>query len=124
MKNQTPPEAWEQEQFFRWVRSNQVRLPELELCHASLNGVKLSPKLALKMKAQGMRKGAPDIDLPVRRGGHSGLRIEMKRVKGGVVSPEQKRFHAMLINQGYMVVVCKGWREAVTVTEQYLGMAV
>ena len=122
MKNQTPPESWEQEQFFRWVRANQVAIPELELCHASLNGVKLSPKLAEKMSRQGMRAGVPDIDLPVRRGEHTGLRIELKRVKGGRVSPDQLRFHTMLRHQGVRVEVCKGWVEAVDVIKNYLAI--
>lgn len=120
MKNQSPPEAWEQEQFFRWVYANQIKHPELQLCNASMNGVKVTPSLAAKMKAQGLRKGWPDIDLPVARGAHHGLRIELKRVKGGSVSGDQKRIHELLREQGYRVEVCKGWREAVVAVETYL----
>ena len=116
-----PPEAWEQEQFFRWVYANQVKHPELALCNGSMNGVRVSPSMRSRLRLQGLRPGVPDIDLPVARNGHHGLKIELKRVKGGQVSPEQKRMHTQLVEQGYRVEVCKGWKEAVAVTIEYLG---
>lgn len=122
MKNQSPLESWEQEQFFRWVYANQTRYPELQLANGSMNGVRVSPRLRAQLKGQGLRPGVPDIDLPVRRGECCGLRIEMKRQKGGTVSAEQKRFHDLLRAQGYRVEVCKGWKEAVAVTKKYLGI--
>lgn len=118
----TPLEEWEQEQFFRWVYANQIKHPELQLCNGSMNGVRVSPKIRAKLKCQGCRPGVPDIDLPVKRGEYGGLRIEMKRVKGGTVSPEQKQFHTLLAEQGYRVEVCKGWRVAVEVVKNYLGI--
>ncbi|SDE21232.1 VRR-NUC domain-containing protein [Desulfuromonas thiophila] len=122
MKNQTPLESWEQEQFFRWVISNQIRIPELQLANGSMNGIRVSPSLRARLKGQGLRPGVPDIDLPVRRGECCGLRIEMKRKAGGTVSAEQKRFHELLRSQGYRVEVCRGWREAVAVVRDYLGV--
>lgn len=122
MKNTTPLEWWEQEQYFRWAFANQVRVPELQLANGSMNGIRVSPKLRAQLKGQGLRPGVPDIDLPVKRFPYSGLRIELKRVKGGQVSKEQKRFHALLRQQGYRVEVCRGWRDAVTVTKNYLGI--
>lgn len=123
VKNNTPLEEWEQEQFFGWVYTNQVHIPELELCNASLNGVKVGPKTRCKLKGQGLRPGWPDVDLPVKRFPYSGLRIEIKRVKGGSLSSQQKRIHTLLRQQGRRVEVCKGWREAVAVTLDYLGLA-
>lgn len=122
MTTPAPPEAWEQEQFFRWVYANQIRHPELQLCNGSMNGVRVSAKVRAGLKQQGLRPGVPDIDLPVARNGWHGLRIELKRVTGGSVSREQKQMHELLIGQGYMVKVCKGWREAVAAVEQYLGV--
>jgi hypothetical protein len=121
-KNDCPLEEWEQEQVFKWVYANQIRVQELELCNASLNGVKVGPKTRNKLKGQGLRKGWPDIDLPVKRFPFSGLRIELKRVSGGRVSEEQKRIHRLLEQQGCKVVVCKGWRTAVTCMADYLGV--
>lgn len=124
MTEKTPPESWEQEQFFRWVYANQVKWPELQLCNGSMNGVRVSAKQRAGLKMQGLRPGVPDIDLPVKRGEYSGLRIELKRVKGGAVSVDQKKFHHLLAEQGYRVEVCKGWREAVDTMVQYLdGLA-
>ncbi len=120
MDQKTPPESWEQEQFFRWVYANQLAIPELQLCNGSMNGIRVSPKLRSSLKGQGLRSGVPDIDLPVKRFPFSGLRIEMKRVKGGVVSKEQKHFNSLLAQQGYRVEVCKGYVKAVDVVLDYL----
>lgn len=116
------PEVWEQEQFFKWVYSNQIKVPELQLCEGSMNGVKLGPQTKAKIKAQGLRKGFTDINLPVERGGCYGLRIELKRVKGGRVEPEQKRIHGLLRAQNRKVVVCKGWVDAVKTVIEYLEL--
>jgi len=121
MTNQTPLESWEQEQFFRWIYANQIRYPELQLCNGSMNGIRVSPRLRSSLKGQGLRPGVPDIDLPVKRFPWCGLRIEMKRVKGGSTSEEQKQFHRLLGQQGYRVEVCKGWAAAVEVVKDYLG---
>lgn len=117
-----PLESWEQEQFFRWVYGRQIKHPELQLVNGSMNGVRVPPGVRASLKGQGLRPGVPDIDAPIRRGVYSGLRIEMKRVKGGKVSDDQKRFHEMLRGQGYRVEVCRGWREAVAVLAGYLGL--
>ena len=117
-----PLEKWEQEQFFRWVYANQIRQPELQLCNGSMNGIRVSPRLRSSLKGQGLRPGVPDIDLPVKRFPWSGLRIELKRVKGGTVSQDQKRVHTLLAQQGYRVEVCKGWVAAVEVVKNYLAM--
>ena len=121
-KNQSPPEAWEQEQLFAWLRANQAKHTVFQLVNASMNGVRVSPRLRLAMKRQGLRAGVPDIDVPVARGGYHGLRIELKRQHGGQVSREQKAFHALLLAEGYRVEVCKGWREAQSVILDYLAI--
>ena len=122
MDEKIPTEHWEQEQFFRWVYANQIKWPELQLCNGSMNGVRVSVKVRAGLKLQGLRPGVPDIDLPVKRFPYSGLRIEMKRVKGGVVSAEQKKVHRLLAEQGYLVKVCKGHIEAIKTTMEYLGV--
>jgi hypothetical protein len=121
-RNQTPLECWEQEQYFKWVYANQIKIPELQLVNGSMNGVRVPVSIIKKLKGQGLRSGIPDIDIPVRRLRYSGLRIELKRIKGGSVSPEQKRYHELLRRQGYRVDVCRGWREAVTSTIEYLEL--
>lgn len=124
-KKVVPLEKWEQEQFFRWVYANQIKYPELQLCNGSMNGVFISsPKIRANLKAQGLRPGFPDIDLPVRRWPYAGLRIELKRQVGGVVSEDQKRIHKLLAIQGQRIEVCRGWLEAVDVVIDYLGLSI
>ena len=73
------------------------------------------------MKAEGQRQGVPDLTLPVPSGSYHGLFIELKRVKGGRVSPEQKDWLAFLSGQGYRAEVCKGAVEAIAVINEYLA---
>lgn len=124
MKNDCPLEEWEQEQYFKWVYSNQIRYPQLQLITGSMNGIRLSPKLRAYAKRQGLRAGFPDIDIPIPTAGYHGAKIELKRLKGGVVSSDQKRVLKLLAEQGYYAVVCKGWRQAVSTTLWYLGIDV
>ena len=122
MVEKVPTEHWEQEQFFTWVYANQIKWPELQLCNGSMNGVRVPVKVRASLKLQGLRPGVPDIDLPVKRFPYSGLRIELKRIKGGVVSADQKRVHRLLAEQGYLVKVCNGHVEAIETTMEYLGV--
>ena len=62
----------------------------------------------------------PDICLPVQRGGHGALYIELKRQKGGVLSANQKVWLDRLNQAGNRAVVCKGWEAAREAIEQYL----
>jgi hypothetical protein len=83
------------------------------------------------MKDEGVRKGVPDLCLPVPMWGrytddgqidwYHGLFIEMKKEKGGTVSKEQKEWIELLKKQGYRVEVCKGYEAAVKVLEDYLN---
>ena len=122
-KNNSPLEDWEQEQIFSWIMANQIREPLLQLAYCTLNGIRLSPGLRIKAKKQGNRRGVPDIVLPAKSfdGKYPGLYIELKRVKGGVVSVYQKEYMAMLKGQGFYVVVCKGHQEAIKEIATYLG---
>lgn len=72
-----------------------------------------------RMKAMGLRPGAPDLMLAVPRGGYGGLFIELK-TPSGRVSEEQKRFHSWLIGAGYWVKVARGWDQARAEIEAYL----
>lgn len=125
-KNKTPLEIHEQEKFFSWINENKKKYPELALAHCSLNGVKLSPGAAVKAKKQGMVAGVPDIFLPIstitKHGDCYGLFIELKRIKGSKVSPEQKLFMAALEDQGYKCSVCYGADEAIETIKQYLNI--
>lgn len=121
-KNDSPLEAWEQEKIFMWRQLNQNKYPNLKLLNGSMCGVRLRPGQRVKAKRQGMPRGFPDINLPVVCYPWVGLYVELKRVKGGVVSPEQKLWLAWLNEQGYKAVVARGHDEAIEIIKNYLGI--
>ena len=121
MARQTvPTEQQEQIALMHWAELNSGKYPELDLLFHIPNGGKRGAKEAAIFKAAGVKKGVPDLCLPVARNGYHGLYIEMKRIKGGVVQPTQIRWARDLERQGYAVALCKGWREAAAVLEEYL----
>ncbi len=87
------------------------------------NGGNGSAKRGSIMKAEGQRKGAPDLMLSVPRlvGEHweNGLFLELK-TPSGHVSPEQEAFHDHLSNRGYKVVVCRSLEECINEITTYL----
>lgn len=105
---------------FRWAAYNKKRLPELGLLHAIPNGGKRHIITAMKLKAEGVQAGVPDLCLPVPKGIHAGLYIEMKANKGRL-SPEQKAWCERLMVYGHRVEVCYGWQQATQVIEDYLS---
>ena len=74
------------------------------------NGAKMGPAECAKMKREGLRPGVPDL-LIVDRG--LKLAVEMKRRKGGVVSPEQRDAMAHLGGQGFVCYVARGAEDAI-----------
>lgn len=72
-------------------------------------------------KAEGVRKGVFDLFLPVPGPGGHGLWIEMKKRKGGMVSPEQREWSEKMRAQGYACMIARGWREAAKALEMWLG---
>ena len=74
-----------------------------------------------KMKRQGFYVGASDYFLAMPQRGYHGLWIELKRKRGGVVSPDQKAFQIEMAGMGYAVAVCKGFEEARRAINDYFG---
>lgn len=119
--NTTPHEAQEQATLFEWAARMVGKYSELALMHAIPNGGSRNPIEARNLRLQGVRAGIPDIFLPCARKGHHGLYIELKRLKGGRVSVEQKKMILALQEQGYKAVVCYGWEEAANVIKEYMA---
>ena len=115
-------EHQEQVALFTWATVMSGRHPELKLLYAIPNAAKRSPAQARYMLSEGLKKGVPDICLPCARQGYHGLYIELKRIKGGVTSPDQKEWIAALKSEGYKAIVCKGFDEAREAIEDYLGI--
>jgi len=67
-------------------------------------------KVLSKMRLNGMRKGVSDIKIYLDE---INLHIELKRVTGGIISPEQKRTHTIINARAYSVhKFCCGFAEA------------
>ena len=118
------PEFQEQSALFEWARNPAVlaKYPALKLMSASLNGVKLSKAQAGKAKAAGMLKGEWDIRLPVPRGGHTGLIIEMKAGRNTLTS-EQEDYGRDMAREGWCRAVCYSWTDAKDKIVYYLALS-
>lgn len=103
-----------------WCSQNFEKYPELKRLTHIPNGGSRHKAEAGKLKAMGVKNGVPDLMLLIKRGHWSGIFIELKRVKGGVVSTEQKDWLAFLREQGFGAIVCYGWLEARKVLIEYL----
>jgi hypothetical protein len=101
---------------------NYIKLayPDVLYC-ASAGGMRTSYLQAIKMKRTGYVKGFPDLFIYEPRGQFFGLAIEMKKEKGGVASPEQKRWQEQLRNRGYCSYICKGKDEAIKIIDEYFN---
>lgn len=116
-----PTEEAEQIMLFNWASMRSYSIPELALMYHIPNGGYRSKAEAARFKAAGVRAGVPDIFLPVALGGKHGLYVELKRLKGGTVSPNQTEWITKLREQGYRAEVCCGWLEAKELIEAYLN---
>ena len=115
-----PTESVEQRNLFAWARLMSGAHPELALLYHIPNEGKRSVATGRRMRQEGLKRGVPDICLPVARGGRHGLYIELKRIKGSKVSEEQREWLAALEEQGYAAALCKGWEAAAKVIEEYI----
>ena len=77
------------------------------------------------MRAEGIKAGAPDLIIfdrpPSKREAKEacpGVAIELKRIKGGRVSDEQRQWLDNLSARGWITAVCKGFEEAVKLLEE------
>lgn len=115
-----PTENQEQAALFEWAEAASGKYPELRLLHAIPNGGLRDGRTAAVLQRTGVKSGVPDICLPVPKGGYGALYIELKRVKGGVTSANQRIWLNLLNANGNKVVVCKGWIAAKNEIEKYL----
>lgn len=112
-------ESQEQKALFKWAEYNTGTMPELDLIYHVPNEGKRSVSTAVRLKAEGLKHGVPDICLPVARSGYHGLYIEMK-VGSNTPSDNQKQWLKNLHGQGHYTTVCYSWVEAAAVITNYL----
>ena len=116
-----PSESTEQQHLFQWARMMSGAHPELALMYKITNEGRRSRANGARMVAEGMKKGVPDICLPVARGGHHGLYIELKRERNSRVTKDQLEWIEALMDQGYAAAVCRGCDEAIRLITDYLA---
>ena len=115
-------ETQEQIALMMWCEFQKNVHPELDLIFHILNEGKRSVRTGAELKRMGMKKGVPDICLPVPKGTYHGLWIELKADKTKRATKEQKEWLIKLTEQGYKAVVCYGADDAVTVIKEYLNL--
>lgn len=76
---------------------------------------------AARLKAAGVRRGVPDVLFFERRGGFTGLAIELKTAKGRV-SPEQSVWLTRLGSEGWFATVAFGIDSAQDTIAGYMAL--
>lgn len=116
MSKQVMPVPSEDEEQIEFIRYLDTRS---ELKYSAIPNNTYSPHMSVKVKNKklGLRAGLPDLLVAIPDVGIAF--VEMKRIKGGVVSEVQKEWIEWLNRcPGTEARVCKGWREAVAFIEE------
>jgi hypothetical protein len=93
-------------------------LRDIPIVHIPNEG-KRSKSYGAKMKRAGLRKGFPDLFLPLARRGYHGFFIEMKFDRGKA-SQSQIKWLKTLKGEGYATAVCYGADEAIKLINKYI----
>ena len=94
--------------------------PEVKYLFAIPNGGARHPAVAAKLKAEGVRRGIPDLFLPLPiPGASAGLWIEMK-APGGRVTQNQDDYLRFLSEVGFTTEVCYSAQAAVDAIRNHL----
>lgn len=111
MQDIIPTEHEEQRIFVQWFRRkySPVRI------FAIPNGGFRSRATAGRLKAEGVMRGIPDLFVP-----EWNLWIEMKRVKGGRLSPDQVNWKQYLEEIGNTVFVAYGAENAMELVDDFV----
>ena len=115
----------EQVKFFNWLKLYEGRFPSLRFVFAipneSYGGGKFAIIRGKYFKAEGRKRGVPDVFVPIAKKGYHGMFIEMK-VKGGSLNEHQKEYLKFLADYGYYTVVCYSFEEAKNEIIKYLDL--
>ena len=116
--NNCPLEDDECIRFSNWLSLNKI--PHCHIANESRSGSRSAMIRGAKLKRMGQSRGVWDYEVYVPIKGITGtvdcyelVKIEMKRKKGGVVSPEQKVWGKIYEKAGISCKVCKGADEAI-----------
>lgn len=109
-----PSEHDEQVMFVQWMKRTHPGIKFFAIPNAG----KRSARVAAMMKAEGMSAGVPDLFFPSLN-----LWVEMKRVKGGRLSPAQIEWFGYLESIGHNTFVAYGADAAIEKLTEYIREA-
>lgn len=115
--------------FFCWLQNNKHLQPGFEFAFAVPNGGKRNKREAMNLVKCGVRRGVPDVVVPIPCGHQHGLYIEFKKpdlerlMKGTVTDPDQIRYRDYLISQNYSHFVAFHYLKAIQFTINYLSQS-
>lgn len=112
-------EEHEQMALIQWAELEKGAYPVLGRLFHIPNGGHRNKATAGRLKAAGVKKGVPDLCLPVPLGGYAGLYIEMK-YGANKPTPEQRDWIDFLSSAGYRVDVCYGCEDAIRAIMRYI----
>jgi hypothetical protein len=124
LKSPRPLEVDEQAAVFQHAALRARTDPRWGMLFAIPNGKAASSiREAVNAKRTGLKRGVPDMFLPVPVGEWHGLFLELKRYgrTKSDLKPEQVSWIVKLQAAGYQTVVAFGWKEAVAEIAGYLG---
>lgn len=115
-------EQQEQINLIKWTQQPSIRgvYPELALLFHVPNERSDKVQAAI-LKKMGVKRGVPDLFLPIPSGEYHGLFIEMKAVNGRP-SDDQIWWSEHLKANGYACSVCYGWKQAAEILTWYLSL--
>lgn len=116
-------EEREQARLVAWSHLPAVRaiMPVLAWLHHSPNGGRRDAFTGAQLKAMGVKRGFPDLILPVQSRGYPGLAIEMKSADG-TLQPDQKAWKAHFEVQSWAWRLTRNAQEARAELCWYLGI--
>lgn len=115
-------ETQEQIALIKWTQQPSVRqvYPELALLFHIPNERPDKVQASI-LKKMGVKRGVPDLCLPVPAGKYHGLFLEMK-TPSGRASNDQLWWQEHLQANGYASHICHGWKDATEVLIWYLNL--
>lgn len=115
-------EQQEQINLIKWTQQPSIRgvYPELALLFHIPNERPDKVQAAI-LKKMGVKRGVPDLFLPIPSGEYHGLFIEMKAMSGRP-SDDQIWWAEHMKANGYACSVCYGWQNAAEVLTWYLSL--
>jgi VRR-NUC domain-containing protein len=116
LKSLIPSEEFEHISFINWLIKNGYD----KFSHAA-NGGSRHILEAVKLKRMGVSKGFPDIFIPLPIHPYHGFFVEMKRISGSKITPEQLNWISYLKENGYFAEIALGCEAAIQLFLKYLN---